>query len=100
VSFFARCAEGRLLDFEILDLLEDLRDQIRRTDVPPVSQIADLAQRISARYVFDPSSISDSTWIQQEDSEECRIWIEQAKLVAESNRHLFGRKDSEQGNIV
>jgi hypothetical protein len=84
-------AEGRLMDVEIFDLLEDLGDRIRRKDIPQETQVAEIAKRIGSRYGFDSPSMSNSRWIRQADSGECRIWIEQQKRLAEGNGYLFGQ---------
>ena len=92
-------AEGRLMDVEIFESLEDLGGRIRRKDIPPLTQISDLVDRISTRYGFDSTSISESGWIRQGDAGEYHIWIDQQKIVAEHNEYLFGRKHSGRENI-
>jgi hypothetical protein len=91
-------AEGRCMDVKIFDRLEDLGDRIRRNDIPPLTEISDLVDRISSLYGFDANSISDSRWIRLADSGECQIWIDQQKIVAEHNEYLF-RKHFGRENI-
>ena len=87
-------AEGRLLDIETFDRLEELGDRIRRNDFPSLTEISDLAGLISTRYGLEATCKSDSSWVRRTDSGEYRIWIEQRKIVAENDEPLIGRKRS------
>ena len=81
-------AEGRLMDGEIFHFLDSLSDRIRGNDIPSFDQIADLVDRIGSRYGFNADS--ESMWIRQHESGEIMIWIDRDKIVAESNKRLFG----------
>tara|TARA_R110002096_G_scaffold206374_1_gene392637 strand:- start:747 stop:1124 length:378 start_codon:yes stop_codon:yes gene_type:complete len=78
-------AEGRLMDVEIFNLLDDLGDRIRQQDVPEYAEISGLVDRISSRYGFEPSAMSGSGWVRQSDSGEYQIWIDQQQIVAARN---------------
>ena len=83
-------AEGRLMDVGIFDRLEALRDQIRDSNIPPFDHLTDLLGDISLRYGFSETLSSDSMWIRKDDSGQISIWIDRDKIVAESNKRLFG----------
>ncbi|MEZ6143184.1 MAG: hypothetical protein R3B84_21680 [Zavarzinella sp.] len=85
-------AEGRLMDLEIFNRLDDLADLVNRNVIPPLTLVSDIAERISSRYGFDTDSITRSMWIRKADSGEYVIWIDQTKIIAESNERLFGRQ--------
>ena len=78
-------AEGRLMDVEIFNLLDDLGDRISQQDVPEYTEISNLVDRISSRYGLDPSAMSDSGWVRQSDSGEYQIWIDQQQIIAARN---------------
>jgi hypothetical protein len=80
-------AEGRLIDRDLFDDLESLSEQLKRHEPPALNAIEDLAKRMAARYGFD---LPDSEWIKRDDGID-QIWIDQTRIVAESNKRLFGR---------
>ena len=80
-------AEGRLMDVEIFDRLDTLSDQIRANDIPHFDQIADLVDSIRKRYAFNDSG---SAWTRKHESGAIVIWIDRDKIVAKSNKELFG----------
>ena len=87
-------AEGRLLDAEIFDRLEELGDRIGRNDIPALAEIFELAGLIGSRYGLDVTDNSDSSWVRRTDSGEDRIWIDQRKIVTENDEPLIGRERS------
>jgi hypothetical protein len=87
-------AEGRLLDVETFDRLEELGDRIRQNDIPALAEVFELAGLIGRRYGLDVTEHSDSSWVRRTDSGEYRIWIDQRKIVAENDEPLIGRERS------
>ncbi len=83
-------AEGRLIDPAIVNALEDATDRVSRADCPTVDEARILANRLAERYGFDKEAPISATWIRTQQIGECVIWIDQSKIIAESNRRLFG----------
>ncbi|MCA9173033.1 MAG: hypothetical protein KDB14_00890 [Planctomycetales bacterium] len=84
------CAEGRLMDVAIFDQLESLGERVRANDTPPFNQVAELAEKIGSRYGFGGPELSDSAWVRRDKAGQFVIWIDRDKIVAESNKKLFG----------
>lgn len=85
-------AEGRLIDRAIFDALEDAADRISRADFPTVDEARLLAKRLAERYGFDNEASISATRIITQQNGECVIWIDQSKIIADSNRRLFGSR--------
>ena len=85
-------AEGRLIDRAIFDALEDAADRIYRADYPTVDEARILAKRLAERYGFDNAASISATWIITQQNGECVIWIDQSKIITDSNRWLFGSR--------
>lgn len=85
-------AEGRLIDLSIFDALDDAADRISRGGEPTIEEVRHLADRLAVRYGFNQQSMKDSRWIKSQPDNEIVIWIDQSKLIAESNRRLFGSR--------
>lgn len=82
-------AEGRLMDLEIFHQLEDLKDHVRRNNIPAYDEIRHLVDSIASRYGFDASIKSGSMWIRQDVCDQPAIWIDRELVIEESNRRLF-----------
>lgn len=85
-------AEGRLIDRAIFDALEDAADRISRADFPTVDEARLLAKRLAERYGFDNEASISATRIITQQNGECVIWIDQLKIITDSNRRLFGSR--------
>lgn len=83
-------AEGRLIDHAIFDALEDAADRIYRADYPTVEEARTLAKRLAERYGVNKEASITETWIKTQQNGESVIWIDQSKIITDSNRRLFG----------
>jgi hypothetical protein len=86
-------AEGRMMDSAIFFVLDNAADRIALDEYSTRKELWELAERLATRYGFAQQSLADSSWIKLETNGECLIWIDQANIINESNRRLFGSRD-------
>ena len=83
-------SEGRWFDRAIFDALEDAADRISRAEYPTNEEVRIMANRLAERYGFDEKAPKAETWIRIQPNGESVIWIDQSKIITDSNRRLFG----------
>lgn len=82
-------AEGRLMDLAIFFEIDKIASQVSLNESPARKDVEELAERLSVRYGLANENASPS-WIKIGSDGQCLIWIDQANIISESNRRLFG----------
>jgi hypothetical protein len=82
-------AEGRLMDLAIFFEIDKIASQVSINESPARKEVEELAERLSVRYGLANENASPS-WIKIGSDGQRLIWIDQANIISESNRRLFG----------
>ena len=72
-------AEGRLMDRNIFDELDDAQERLKQKDLPDVTEVMELAERMATRYGLDADDPCESGWIKKDRDGRLMIWIDHRK---------------------
>jgi hypothetical protein len=72
-------AEGRLIDRNIFDELDDAQERLKRKDLPDITEVMELAERMATRYGLDADDPCESGWMKKDRDGRFMIWIDQRK---------------------